>query len=160
MKKTMKRLLSAVMAMAMMTALLLPISASEAEPYVGDRFRYYTEKGPSVYAGSFVVTELDSQTYMLIEDGIFGIMGEKIPGGYITGEVVSRVKNIIRQNNWDNTGVGTYTIKSMDIVHYKEHLLTGQVYVELRQVEFEISFKGSNSSENDGSHSITVTIDH
>lgn len=42
MKKTMKHLLSAVMAMAMLTTLFFPASASEIEPYAGDRFEYYT----------------------------------------------------------------------------------------------------------------------
>ena len=160
MKRTMKHLLSAVMAMAMLTTLFFPASASEIEPYVGDRFKYYTVKTPWETTGSFNVTATDSKQYTFIENKIFGIMGARLPDVFFPDASVSLVQKFIRNNNWDNIDVGTYTIESRDIIHYREHLLTGKVDIELRQVEFVISFQAADSSSGNPPHHITVTVDH
>lgn len=156
MKKTVKRLLSVIMAVAMMATLLTSALASGIEPYSG-RFQYYTSTGPWECTGTMTVTAEESQKFQDMEDRMFSIMKSGIPGGDLSDAVCDSLQKIIRENNWDNADEGTYVFDQREIVRYKKHLLTGSKTVELRQIEFRISFSCGTKSN---THNITVTVDH
>lgn len=142
MKKTAKRLLSVFMAMAMMTTLLISVSASEIEPYSG-RFKYFTVTDPNwTYSHTETVTAEDSKNYQKIENSVFTGIKLAVKGVPYSGLAVSVVQNFIRENNLDNADVGTYAFYTKNVIRYKEHLLTGERTVDSHQVQIRIVFNG------------------
>lgn len=146
MKTTKKRLFSFVMAMAMLAAMLLPASASEVQPYAGDRFKYYTVTDKDwKRESSFTVTAEESEQMNKLEDKIWAVIhgiGSFVDLDSITGEM----EDYIRENNLDATQAGTYTIYSKSRTRYKKHLLTGRVYVEWEKKIVRIDFVGGGQS--------------
>lgn len=151
-----KRYISLILAVIMCMSLYVPASATDVVEPDSSRFRYYTVTDPDwTYSGQSTVTAEESKDYLFMEellwDGLSDAAGA-VPGA---SEITDAVAEIIRANNFDCADPGTYTFYYKNKIRYKEHLGTGNVYVELEQRIIRIDFK---CEEKSNSRQVTVTI--
>ena len=135
-----------------------PVFAAETIEPQSSRFKYYTVTDPEwQYCNTVTVTKKEHEQALIIETMLWNSFERAAGDDEIVGAdtVISFIDDYIRDNNLDLDDIGTYTINMKNKIHYKEHLLTGEVYVELKQIIFQIIFiSGSNSDTRE----ITVTL--
>ena len=152
----MKKLFAMMLAAAMCLSLCIPAFAAEAGLF-SSRFTYYTVTDPTwTYSSCFTITAEQSRDLQEMEDRIWDALsttcGENVTGA---SECIDVVSDLIRDNNLDYANSGTYTFYYKNKIHYKEHLLTGQVTVELLQKIVRVDFA---STEESNSRQMTITL--
>lgn len=153
--KSMKKNIFTLFLAVVTLCFIFPASAT-MDTLDSSRFRYYTETDPNwTYRNTMTISAEEHEKYKNMEDNIWGFIGgfgNFVPGASEAADVISK---FIRQNNADMIDEGTYKFYTKNQTGYKEHLGTGQVYVEWRKMIIRIDFESGDYSD---SREITLTL--
>lgn len=152
MTTTKKRLCSFLLVLSVAMSSCISIAATDVEPN-SSRFRYFTETDPNwTYNYTSTVTQEQSENYRYMEDLIWkgmtlGLSDDDDGGIPILSDVAGFINEIIQESNADLLDAGTYVFYYKYSTRYKEHLLTGDITVEQRQILYRIEFTSGGKTE-------------